>query len=118
VILADSSVWIDHFRRGDPRLHLALDEGEVLMHPFILGELACGNFRNRHEVLGLLQELPSTRVATHQEAMSMIDARRLMGRGIGYVDVHLLAATALTPDARLWTADKRLASVASALGLS
>lgn len=88
------------------------------MHPFILGELACGNFRNRSEVMGLLGELPSARVATHEETMAMIDARRLMGRGIGYVDVQLLAATALTPDARLWTADKRLAAAASSLGLA
>jgi predicted nucleic acid-binding protein len=118
VILADTSVWIEHFRRGDQQLMIALDEGQVLMHPFILGELACGNFRNRAETIELLAQLPVTRVATHEEVMAMIDGRALMGRGIGYVDVHLLAASALTPDARLWTADKRLAAVASTLGLA
>jgi predicted nucleic acid-binding protein len=118
VILADTSVWIELFRRGEPRLHDALMEGEVLMHPFIMGELACGNFRSRDSTLARLGKLPLTRVATHAEAMAMIDGRRLMGRGIGYVDVHLLAATALTPDTRLLTSDKRLAAAAAGLGLA
>ena len=83
MILADTSVWIEHFRRGDHQLMAALDEGEILMHPFILGELACGNFRNRAETMELLAQLPATRVATHDEVMSMIDGRALMGRGIG-----------------------------------
>lgn len=92
--------------------------GEVLMHPFIIGELACGNFGSRAEVLGRLAKLPSARMAKHDEAVAMIERRRLMGRGIGYVDAHLLAATALTPDARLWTIDKRLAAVAASLDLA
>lgn len=118
MILADTSVWIEHFRRGEPRLHAALMDGEVLMHPFIIGELACGNFANRAEALHRLGKLPLARVATHDEALAMIDRRRLMGRGIGYIDAHLLAATALTPDTRLWTIDKRLGSVATSLHLA
>ena len=117
MILADTSVWIDHFRRGEPALHAALMDGEVLMHPFIIGELACGNFAKRGETLELLGQLPLSRVATHEEAMAMIGRPALMGRGIGYVDAHLLAAVALTPDARLLTNDKRLAAVASSLRL-
>jgi predicted nucleic acid-binding protein len=118
VILADTSVWIEHFRRGEPNLQAALDEGDVLLHPFILGELACGNFRHRGNALELLEQLPVSRVATHGEVMAMIEGRALMGRGIGYVDVHLLAAAALTPDTRLWTADRRLAGVAASIGLA
>ena len=118
MILADTSVWIDHFRRGEPALHAALMEGEVLIHPFIIGELACGNFAKREETMELLGQLPLSRVATHEETMAMIDRRKLMGRGIGYVDAHLLAAVALTPDVRLLTHDKRLANVAASLDLS
>ena len=118
MILADTSVWIQHFRRGHRELEAALLEGEVLIHPFIIGELACGNFRNRDEVLVMLEQLPQSRVATHEEVLAMIDRRALMSRGIGYIDVHLLAAVALTPDARLLTADKRLSTVARSLAVS
>ena len=118
MILADTSVWIEHFRRGDARLHLALTEGEVLMHPFIIGELACGNFAKRDETLELLGQLPMSRVATHEETLAMIDRRKLAGRGIGYIDAHLLAAVALTTDARLLTNDKRLNTVADSLRLT
>ncbi len=117
MILADISVWVDHFRAGVAELERALNNGEILMHPFVLGELACGNFRRRSEVLPLLRELPQAREATHDEVMTMIESRRLMGRGIGYVDAHLLAAAAITPQTRLWTRDQRLSSVAAALGL-
>jgi predicted nucleic acid-binding protein len=118
VILADTSVWVEHFRRGHAELASALMDGDVIIHPFIIGELACGSFRQRDETLEMLGQLPVSRVATHAEAMAMIDRRKLMSRGIGYVDVHLLAATALTPDARLLTADRRLSQVAAALGLA
>ena len=117
MILVDTSVWIDHLRSGDKALDQALTEGDVLMHPFVLGELACGNIRNRGEILDLLRQLPSAREATDEEAHTFIDRRRLMGRGIGYIDVHLLAAAALTPSARLWTRDRRLARIASELGV-
>jgi predicted nucleic acid-binding protein len=118
VILVDTSVWIDHFRAGVSELRQALENGDVLMHPFVLGELACGNLKGRAEVLALLTDLPAAREASHEEVMSMIERRQLMGRGIGYVDVHLLAATAITPRTRLWTRDRRLSGIASALGLS
>jgi predicted nucleic acid-binding protein len=117
VILADTSVWVDHLRKGAPRLAAALDRSEVLMHPFVLGELACGNLRNRGEVLRLLGDLPAAAMASDHEALQFIERRALMGRGIGYVDVHLLASVALTDGARLWTADRRLARVAADLEL-
>jgi hypothetical protein len=118
VILADTSVWIDHLRKGVAALAEVLEEGEVLMHPYVLGELACGNLRAREEVLGLLARLPSALVATDAETLLFIEKRALMGRGIGYIDAHLLASVTLTEDAKLWTRDKRLAVVAAQLGLS
>jgi predicted nucleic acid-binding protein len=118
VILTDTSVWIDHLRVGVPALGDALEQGEVLVHPFVLGELACGNLRNRREVLGLLGNLSRTPVASDAEAMAFIERRALMGRGIGYIDVHLLTAAVLTGTARLWTRDRRLASVATELDLA
>jgi predicted nucleic acid-binding protein len=118
VILADTSVWIDHLRQGDNGLAEALEQSRVLVHPFVRGELACGNLRNRSEVLGLLGNLPAAPTATDAEALAFIDRLALMGRGIGYIDVHLLASTALAGTARLWTRDRRLAAVASALDLA
>lgn len=88
------------------------------MHPFVLGELACGNLKNRHEVLRLLAALPQAPTATDDEALCFIERRKLMGRGIGYLDVHLLASVALTGTARLWTRDKRLAGLAEDLNLA
>jgi predicted nucleic acid-binding protein len=118
VILVDTSVWIEHLRHGEPRLASALDAGEVLTHPFVIGELACGNLGNRMTVLELLHQLPAAREATHAEVLAFIDRRKLFASGIGYVDAHLLAATALTSPASLWTLDKRLARVARPLGLT
>lgn len=117
MILVDTSVWVDHLRRGMPALAEALDAGGVLMHPFVRGELACGHLRNRAEVLQLLGDLPPAPIATDAEALAFIERRALMGRGIGYIDVHLLAATALAAQARLWTLDRRLAAVAEELRL-
>jgi predicted nucleic acid-binding protein len=110
VILVDTSVWVDHFREGVPPLAEALSGSIVLMHPFIIGELACGNIRNRDEVLRLLRELPPASTSTNDEALSFIHQRSLMSRGIGYIDVHLLASAVLS-GATLWTSDKRLAGV-------
>jgi predicted nucleic acid-binding protein len=115
MILADTSVWIDHLRRGSPSLVEALEREEVMTHPFVIGELACGNLKNRREVLGLLAALPSTVVATGDETLHFIDERRLMGRGIGWVDVHLLASVMMTESAQLWTRDKRLEAIAAEL---
>jgi predicted nucleic acid-binding protein len=118
VILVDSSVWIDHLRRSDDLLIHALEEGDVITHPFVIGELACGNISNRGEILRLLEDLPRARAATHEEVMAMVERRHLMGIGIGYVDAHLLAATALTPSTTLWTRDRKLLGAAQQLGLS
>jgi predicted nucleic acid-binding protein len=115
VILVDTSVWVDHLRSGDPELATALADGDVLIHPFVVGELACGNIAKRKEILELLGQLPSAREATHEEVIALIERRRLMGRGIGYVDAHLLAAALLTPSTTLWTRDKRLARIAAEL---
>ena len=118
MILVDTSVWVDHLRDGAPALAAALEQGRVLTHPFVLGELACGNLKNRGEVLQLLGELPAAPMATDPEALDFIERRALMGRGIGYVDVHLLASVALAGTSQLWTRDKRLAAVAADLELA
>jgi hypothetical protein len=116
MILVDTSVWIDHFRNASPVLVEALNREDVLVHPFIIGELACGNLRNRREILQDLGHLPSAPVATHEEALELIERRSLSGLGIGYVDVHLLASTALHGSARLWTRDRGLSEVVQMLG--
>ena len=117
MILVDTSVWVGHLRGTEPDLAGALNAGRVLMHPFVLGELACGNLRNRRKVLHLLAAVPATPVATDDEALLYIERHQLMGRGIGWVDVHLLAATALAESASLWTRDARLRAVATDLSL-
>jgi len=113
VILADTSVWIDHLRNGNRALVRHLDAGEVVCHPFVIGELACGRLSPRGAILGLLERLPAVPVASHDEAMTFVEAHRLDGRGLGWVDVHLLAS-ALLGGARLWTLDRRLADAAVA----
>ncbi|MBM3267492.1 MAG: PIN domain-containing protein [Candidatus Sericytochromatia bacterium] len=118
MILVDTSVWIDHFRGGNEALVTLLGRTLVLAHPFVVGELACGNLRDRTELLRLLQQLPRAEVARDTEVLQFIEGKRLMGRGIGYVDAHLLAAVALAGSARLWTRDQRLARVARDLGLA
>ena len=117
MILVDTSVWIDHLRRGDAHLVKLLAETRVCVHPFVIGELGCGNLKARREVLELLSALPGVLPASDAEALHFLDQRQLMGRGIGYIDVHLLAATAIRGTARLWTRDKRLHAVAAELGL-
>lgn len=118
MILVDTSVWIDHLRQGDSALMTALEAGSVLAHPFIVGEIACGNLSKRGQVLRLLQALPRAPVASDGEVLEFIERRRLMGRGIGYIDVHLLASVALDGTATLWTRDRRLAAVAAELALA
>jgi predicted nucleic acid-binding protein len=116
VILVDTSVWVEHLRHGLARLATLLQEGEVLIHPWVIGELACGNLRNRSQVLDLLQGLPEATVANDAEVLLMIERELLIGRGIGYVDAHLLASARLS-HCRLWTQDRRLAAVAQEQGL-
>ncbi len=117
MILVDTSVWVDHLRAGEPALVHLLDHGLVLAHPWVTGELALGHLSQRQDILGLLTGLPSAEIATDAEVLGLIEAEQLYGLGIGYVDAQLLAATRLTADARLWTADKRLAVVARRLRL-
>lgn len=116
MILVDTSVWIDHLRAANANLTRLLEDGAVLSHPWVTGELALGNLGNRAEVIALLHNLPRASVATDEEVLELIGRAALTGMGIGYVDAALLAATRLTPDARLWTHDKRLSSAALRLG--
>lgn len=118
MILVDTSVWIDHFRAGEPKFATLLQDGHVLSHPWVIGELALGQLSRRREILALLNNLPRAETARDTEVMDLVEDRHLFGLGIGYVDVHLLAATLLTTGAALWTRDKRLASAATQLGLA
>lgn len=118
MILVDTSIWVDHLRAGDPQLVALLQDGQVLAHPWVTGELALGHLAQRDEILGLLHNLPQATVATDVEVLTLIDNQHLVGHGIGYVDAHLLAATRLTTGSRLWTRDKRLATVAAQQGLN
>ncbi len=107
MILVDTSVWVSHFRDGNLKLASLLDDAEVVCHPFVVCELACGNLRNRTEILSLLQSLPMSIEAQHEEVMEFIDSKNLMGKGLGYVDIHLLVSALLT-GIPLWTLDKKL----------
>ena len=118
MILVDTSVWVDHFRKGDPKLTGLLELGAVAMHPFVVGEIACGSLADRSTILELLQHLPASVVADSEEVLAFIERHGLHGRGIGYVDVHLLASVTLTDGAKLWTRDKRLRAAADELGLT
>ncbi len=118
MILVDSSVWIDHLRANEPELVKLLNAGLVLTHPFVIGELACGNLSNRETVLSLLQDLPAAPVATGEEVLFFIERRGLMGKGIGYVDACLLASVSMAETGRLWTRDKRLRAVAESMSLA
>ena len=117
MILVDTSIWIDHLRVGDTLLSALLERGDVVVHPWVTGELALGTLADRDEVLHLLGSQPQAVVADDDEIMRLIEVHRLAGTGIGYVDAQLLAATLLTPDARLWTRDRRLAQVSIRLGV-
>lgn len=116
MILVDTSVWVDHLRRSDPGLVDLLERSAVLIHPFVVGELACGSLRDRSQILELLQQLPAAVVAHDDEVLHFIDQHGLHGQGIGYIDTHLLASVALTQGARLWTRDLKLRRVAQAMG--
>lgn len=118
MILVDTSVWVNHLHTADPALQRLLELGQVLGHPWVTGELAVGQLRQPEQVLGLLSALPTADVVTPPEMLRFIDRFRLMGRGIGFVDVQLLAATQLAVDARLWTHDRRLGACAIELGLA
>lgn len=117
MVLVGTSVWVDHLRTGDATLVTLLQAGRVCCHPMILGELACGNLQNRKQVLGLLSDLSTCIEASHDEVVQMIEYHALMGKGIGFVDAHLLASCMLSNGMLLWTRDKRLASIAQVIGL-
>ena len=116
MILADTSVWIDHLRRGNARLVTLLEEAQVSGHPFVTGEIALGNLKQRREILSLLADLPQIPLADHDEVLRFVTDHKLAGSGLGWVDAHLLVA-ALLGNSQLWTLDSRLATVASRLGL-
>ena len=118
MILVDTSVWIDHVRRSNDRLAALLVARAVLVHPFVIGEVALGHLRPRAAILRELHDLPPVAVASREEVLHLIEQHRLFGRGIGYVDAHLLAAARLMAGAALWTTDKRLRAVAESLGLA
>jgi predicted nucleic acid-binding protein len=117
MVLVDTSIWVEHLRKGNRQLERLLTDAEVICHPFIIGELACGNINNRNEILSLLKSLPLAPVLEFDEFLFFIDENQLMGIGIGFVDVHILASAKLA-GTLLWTADKKLESVAIELSLN
>ncbi|MGD8665687.1 MAG: PIN domain-containing protein [Desulfobacterales bacterium] len=117
MVLVDTSIWVTHLRHGHRQLENLLMDAEVMCHPFIIGELACGNLKNRVEILSLLRALPSAPTVDFDEFLFFIERNRLIGIGIGFVDVHLLAAAQLA-GVPLWTTDKRLKSAATLLNLT
>ncbi len=117
MILVDTSVWIDHLRQGVPLLSDLLSVGEVATHPFVMGELACGNLANRKEIIGLFSALPTVKIATHAETLFLTEKHRLHGRGLGWIDMHLLAS-ALLSRTPLWTRDRKLLANAKLLGIA
>ena len=116
MILLDTSVWVDHLRLDDALVVQVLESGQVAAHAFVIGELACGNLKSRARVIGLLQALPQLPTATDDEVLYFIEKRELMGRGIGYVDAHLLATSTIS-GSLLWTRDKRLKGIAAEQGV-
>jgi predicted nucleic acid-binding protein len=114
MVLVDTSVWVSHFRTTAGDLAELLDNGEVACHPFIIGELACGNLKNRASILSLLEALPQASMVEHYEVLAFIDAYKIMGKGLGYIDIHLLASAHLA-SIPLWTLDRKLAQAAEAL---
>jgi len=117
VVLVDTSIWIDHLRTGSRQLAALLLDTEVVCHPYIIGELACFNLKNREGILSLLQVLPAAPTISQDEFLFFIEQHKLMGQGIGFVDVHLLAS-ALLSDLSFWTGDRRLQAAASKLGIA
>lgn len=118
MILVDTSVWINHFRRVDRSLRQLLEASRVACHPFVIGELACGTLRQRDEVLGALARLPAVPQASHDEVLWFVDHYGIAGRGVGWIDAHLLASSRLAAGTRLWSRDRRLQDIAAELRLA
>jgi predicted nucleic acid-binding protein len=116
MILIDTSVWVDHLRNGNKKLIELLNDEQVACHPFIIGELACGNLKNRAEILELLQTLPKVLEAENEDVFCLIENHKLMGKGLGFIDMHLLASAILS-DVNIWTMNKTLCKTADSLGL-
>ncbi|MDD5644625.1 MAG: type II toxin-antitoxin system VapC family toxin [bacterium] len=117
MILVDTSVWVSHLRKSNSKLEHYLNKGEVLTHLFVIGELACGSIKNRNEILSLLSDLPKAEPLTDEEIMLFIEKNNLMGKGIGFIDINLLASAILS-EAGLWTIDAKLKQEACILGVS
>jgi len=117
MVLVDTSVWVSHLRDGNAGLEKLLNDGEVVSHPFIVGELACGNLKNRNQILIYLQSLPMTSLAEDGEVLKFIEDHQLMGKGLGYIDIHLIASAVLT-DVPLWTFDKTLDKINKKIGIN
>ena len=117
MILIDSSVWVDHFRMAEPRIALLAEEETILMHPLVFGELAMGNFARRTTVLMWLEDFIPAAQARHDEVLHLVESAQLLGRGLGFIDAHLLASARLMPGVQLWTRDKRLVDAAEVLGI-
>lgn len=118
MILVDTSVWADHLRFGDPKFEVLLDRGEVLCHPFVIGEVALGYLKRRDAILAFMQNLPNVTSARNAEVLDFINRSAMFGTGVGYVDAHLLVSTRLTSKATLWSKDKKLAAAAQMLGIA
>ena len=116
MILVDTSVWIEHFRAGNRVLSEILGRALALTHPFVIGELACGNLKNRTRILSDLRALPSAEAASHEEVLRLVEERKLWGRGIGWIDGHLLASSMLS-SCQLWTLDRQLGEAARSAGI-
>lgn len=116
MVIVDTSIWVDHLRKANQHLEHLLNNAEVACHRYIIGELACGNIRNRNEILSLLQSLPTAPIVDFIEYLNFIEMHDLMGRGVGFVDIHLLASAKLS-GLPLWTLDTRLQSVSIALNV-
>lgn len=116
MVLVDTSVWVSHLRKGNASLAKLLNDGYVFCHPFIIGEIACGNLKNRSEILSLLQALPMAIQAEHEEVLQFIENNQLMGKGLGYIDIHLIVSAILT-GISMWTLDKKLDKISKSLGL-
>jgi predicted nucleic acid-binding protein len=117
MVLVDTSIWVNHLRRGKPHLRLLLEEAQVACHPFVIGELACGRLDPREEILTWLSALPAAEFAHHDEVLDLIERRDLAGRGMGLIDAHLVAS-ALISHMPIWTADRRLAEISRAIGIA
>ena len=115
-VLVDTSVWIKHLREGDRNLTRLLEQGLVACHPFIIGEIACGGIKNRYEIISLLNDLPSTDILDHSDIMEFIENQKIMNKGVGYIDAHLLGS-ALVSESPLWTFDKALEKIAIQLSI-